>query len=344
MRLPPISPSAVRKVAFASVIGYALLMITGGAVRLTGSGLGCPDWPSCYHHQLTANVSFHPLVEFVNRLITILITILSGVALLVALARSPRRRDLCWLGGGLVAGVGAQIVLGGIVVLSKLNPYLVACHFLLTIVILADAVVFYHRSGIDAAHRENETASLVPSDLRWLARVLVTTLGVVCTVGTIVAGAGPHAGSPSSPGQPIQRIAIAFRDIAEAHADVAIFLIGLCLASLYAFRRPGLPAVVLQRLYWLFELLVLQGLLGYLQYFLHDNAIIIEFHITGVAGLWIAALAFYLSLHEHPLRDLTPGAAGTSAASARAGSASPVDERDSGRISVSAPPAVTGST
>ncbi len=341
------------------MIGYALLMITGGAVRLTGSGLGCPDWPSCYHHQLTANVSFHPLVEFVNRLITILITILSGVALLAALARSPRRRDLCWLGGGLVAGVGAQIVLGGVVVLSKLNPYLVACHFLLTIVILADAVVFYHRSGIDASHKENETASLVPPDLRWLARVLVTTLGLVCTVGTIVAGAGPHAGSPSSPGQPIQRIAIAFRDIAEAHADVAVFLIGLCLASLYAFRRPGLPAVVLRRLYWLFELLVLQGLLGYLQYFLHDNALVIEFHIAGVTALWIAAVAFYLSLHEHPLRDLTPGAAGTSAGSGRAGSTSPGDEsagdesaglesagleRDSGRISVSAPPAVTGAT
>lgn len=309
MRLPTVSPSVVRKVALAAVIGYALLMVTGGAVRLTSSGLGCPDWPACYHHQLTAHVSFHPMVEFVNRLVTVAITIVSGLALVVTLARSPRRRDLCWLGGGLVAGVGAQIVLGGLVVLFKLNPYLVACHFLLTIVILAEAVVFYHRSGIDVEHEDRASTSLVPPDLRWLARVLVATLGVVCAIGTMVAGAGPHAGAPSSPSQPIQRIPIAFRDIAEAHADVAIFLIGLALASLFAFRRAIIPASVRQHLRWLFELLVMQGALGYIQYFLHDSSWVVELHVIGVTMLWVAAMAFYLALHEHPRREVAPRAA-----------------------------------
>jgi cytochrome c oxidase assembly protein subunit 15 len=295
----------VRRVALASVICYALLMVTGGAVRLTGSGLGCPDWPSCYQHQLTAHVSFHPLVEFLNRLVTVSVTIVSGLALVVALARTPRRRDLCWLGGGLVGGVGVQIVLGGIVVLTKLNPYLVACHFLLTIVVLAVAVAFFHRSRVDAEHDETRTVPVVPSDLRWLARVLVASLGAVTCVGTMVAGAGPHAGAPSSEGLPIQRIPIAFKDIAEAHSDVAIFLIGLTLASLVAFHRANIPTVVQLRLRWLFELLVVQGTLGYIQFFLHDSAWVVEFHILGVTMLWVAAVGFYLSLHEHPLRDAT---------------------------------------
>jgi cytochrome c oxidase assembly protein subunit 15 len=299
----------VRKVALASVVCYALLMVTGGAVRLTGSGLGCPDWPSCYQHQLTANVSFHPLVEFTNRLVTVVVTIVSVLAFLVVLARSPRRRDLCWLAGGLVAGVAGQIVLGGLVVLFKLNPYLVACHFLLTIVILADAVVLYHRSGISADHDETRSTALVSRDLVWLARIEVVALGAVSAIGTIVAGSGPHAGSPSTPGQAIVRIPIAFRDIAEAHSDVAVFLIGLTLASLFAFHRANMPESVGRRLRWLFELLVVQGTLGYVQFFLHDNASIVELHILGVTLLWVAAVGFYLSLHEHPVRPLTASSA-----------------------------------
>ncbi len=303
LHVPAVSPSLVRKVALASVIAYALLMVTGGAVRLTGSGLGCPDWPSCYQHQLTANASFHPVVEFTNRLVTVVVTIVSALAFLLALARSPRRRDLSWLAGGLVAGVAAQIVLGGLVVLFKLNPYLVAVHFLLTIVILADAVVFFHQSGIADDLEPRPTRSLVPGDLRWLARLLVAVLGLVCCVGTIVAGAGPHAGAPSSRSQPVIRIPIAFRDIAEAHSDVAIFLIGLSLAGLFAFRRAGVPATVQLHLRWLFELLVVQGTLGYVQFFLHDSPWVVELHILGVTVLWVAAVGFYLSLHEHPSRQ-----------------------------------------
>ena len=147
MRLPRFSPATVRKVALVSVICYALLVLSGGAVRLTGSGLGCPDWPSCFQHQLTAVSSFHPIVEFTNRLVSVAVTLVSLAALAMTALRTPPRRDLTLLGGGLVAGIAAQIVLGGLVVLFKLNPYLVALHFVLTIVILADAIVLYHRSG-----------------------------------------------------------------------------------------------------------------------------------------------------------------------------------------------------
>jgi cytochrome c oxidase assembly protein subunit 15 len=311
--MPRFSPSAVRKVALAAVLCYALLLLTGAAVRLTGSGLGCSDWPSCYAHRLTAQASFHPLVEFTNRLITVAVTIVSVLAWLMTLLRSPRRRDLSWLSGGLVIGLALQIPLGGIVVLTKLNPYLVACHFVITIVILADAVVFFHAAGLDAHHDEIRRLPLVSKDLVLLGRILVVALGVVTCIGTMVAGAGPHAGAPATAQDPIRRIPIAFRDIAALHSDAALFLIGLTLASLFAFGRGSVPASVQRRLRLLFELLVVQGVLGYTQYALHDNAVVIEFHMVGVTCLWIAAVAFYLSLHEHPLLapsdDVAPAAA-----------------------------------
>jgi cytochrome c oxidase assembly protein subunit 15 len=302
--MPTLSPSTVRKVALVAVISYALLMVTGAAVRLTGSGLGCPDWPACYAHRLTAEVSFHPLVEFANRLVTVAATVVSVVALGAAWLRSPRRKDLCWLAGGLVAGVGGQIVIGGILVLSTLNPYIVAGHFLLTIPILADAVVFFHAAGIGADRDEQRFVPLVGKDLRLLARILVGALGLVTAIGTVVAGSGPHAGAPSTPGQRIQRIPIAFRDIAALHSDAALFLIGLALASLFAFHRGSVPEAAQRRLRLLFELLVVQGAIGYLQYSLHDSPVVVEVHILGVTCLWVAAVGFYLSLHEHPERAM----------------------------------------
>lgn len=309
--------------ALASVVCYALLVVSGGAVRLTGSGLGCPDWPACYQHRLIAQLSFHPMVEDVNRFITVAVTIVSGAALVFALLRSPRRRDLSWLAGGLVGGVVAQIVLGGLVVLFKLNPYLVGLHFLLTIVVLVDALVFFHRSRIDEAVRSpSDATALVSRDLLVLSRLLVGVLALVTTVGTVVSGAGPHAGAPSTPGDPIKRIPIALHDIAELHADVALFLVGLTLASLFAFHHARCPEQVQRRARVVFELMVLQGVLGYTQYFLHDNAAVVELHLTGVTCLWIAMVAFYLSLHEHPL--VAPAKADGAAAPAPSQAFAPV--------------------
>ncbi len=299
MRLPRVSPTAVRKVALAAVVCYTLLMVTGGAVRLTGSGLGCPDWPSCYHHRLTAELSFNPMVEFLNRLVTVAVTVVSGFAFVAALLRSPRRRDLLWLSGGLVGGVAGQIVLGGIVVLTKLNPYLVACHFVLTIVVLADAIVFFHRAGLGDADDEQRSITLVGPELKWLGRIVVIVLGVVTAIGTIVTGSGPHAGAPETAGAPIKRIPIAFRDIAVLHSDAALFLIGITLASLFAFHVARAPAAAQRRIRWLFELMVLQGALGYTQYFLHDAAAVVEVHVAGATMLWVAGVGFLLSMHEH---------------------------------------------
>ncbi|MGH9304514.1 MAG: COX15/CtaA family protein [Acidimicrobiales bacterium] len=288
--------------ALLAVICYGLLVLTGGAVRLTGSGLGCPDWPSCYHHRLTAEVSFHPMIEFMNRLVSGSVTVVSAAALIAAWLRRQRRSDLVWLSGGLVIGIVAQIVLGGLVVLFKLNPYLVACHFLLTIVILADAVVLYHRSVLADERDDGRFSHVVGRDLVWLGRVVVGAFAVVTMIGTVVSGSGPHAGAPPTSGGAIRRIPIAFQSIAQLHSDFALFLIGLTLAALFAFHHARAPARAQQRLRWMFELMIVQGALGYTQYFLHDNAAVVEVHLAGVTVLWIAAVAFIVSLHAHPLR------------------------------------------
>jgi cytochrome c oxidase assembly protein subunit 15 len=290
VHLPHFSPATVRKVALASVICFALLVLSGGAVRLTGSGLGCPDWPSCYQHHLTAVYSFHPLVEFANRLVSAAVTVLSVLAFAVTALRTPPRRDLTLLGAGLVGGIVAQIVLGGLVVLFKLNPYLVALHFLLTIVILVDAIMLYHLAGSPST----PSVPVVGRDLIRLARLQMRTLSVLTILGTMVTGAGPHAGGVGA-----KRIPIAFRDIAEAHSTLALFLIGLTLASQFAFHQAKAPEPVLRRGRLFLEVMVVQGALGYLQYFLHDATLVVEFHLAGVTSLWIVGMGFYLSLHLH---------------------------------------------
>ncbi len=303
MRRFRVSPVAFERIALVAVGCYALLVVTGGAVRLTGSGLGCPDWPSCYAHQVTAQASFHPVVEFSNRIVGVVVTIVSFGAFGAALRRAPVRRDLVWLASGLVAGILAQIVLGGLVVLFKLNPYLVALHFLLTLVVLADAMVLHHR----AKHPATPAVALLGSDLVWLSRLLFATLALLVTIGTVVTGAGPHAGGPGA-----KRIDIAFRDIAELHSTVALFLIGATLATLFALHHARAPEAVQRRARIMLEVMALQGVLGYTQYFLHDAAVVVEFHLAGATALWCAMTYYYLGLHRHraPLEDAGREAAG----------------------------------
>ena len=292
MRRYSVSPEWFRRIVGATALSYALLVLTGGAVRLTGSGLGCPDWPSCERHQLTPQLSFHPWVEFGNRLITIAVSVLSIVLFLAALSLRKTRRELLPLSVAILAGLIAQIVLGGLVVLFKLNPYLVALHFVLTLGVLACAIVLFHQTRTGRGAK----APLVGSALLNLSRLVLLVLTGLVSLGTIVTGAGPHAGSNGT--QHIPRIPIAFRDIAEAHSTVALFLIGVVLAMLFALHEAHAPAASQRRARVLFELLALQGVIGYTQYFLHDAAGVVEIHLAGVTAAWSAAVAYYLSLFE----------------------------------------------
>jgi cytochrome c oxidase assembly protein subunit 15 len=235
------------------------------------------------------------MVEFVNRCFTIAVTVLSAIALLCALRREPRRRDLVLLAAGEVLGIVAQIVMGGLVVLFKLNPYLVMVHFLLSMALVALAAVLLHRAGIPDEAAAAPAQPVVGRDLVWLARLLVCTVAVVITAGTAVTGAGPHAGDPSAG---VRRIPVAFRDVAELHSTLALFLIGMTLATLFALHAARAPSRVQRRGQWLLEVMVIQAALGFTQYFLHDNALVVGIHMAGATAVGINAVLLYLSLFE----------------------------------------------
>jgi cytochrome c oxidase assembly protein subunit 15 len=190
-----LTPRAYQRVTLAALVALAFIVVTGAAVRLTGSGLGCPHWPTCDQGRIVAPLEYHAMVEFVNRTVTGLVSVAVIVAVLGSLARRPRRSDLTWLSLGLVAGVVGQIVLGGLVVLFHLYPPLVMGHFVVSMLLLLDAVVLHHRASS-------------PDDGRWrpvverehvlLGRVLVAAAAVAICLGKVVTGAGPQRGSPDA--------------------------------------------------------------------------------------------------------------------------------------------------
>ena len=144
-----LSPARYRRLCVGALVALIAIVVTGAAVRLTGSGLGCTDWPTCSEDRLVAPLELHPMVEFVNRLITGVVSVAVIAAVAGAVARVPRRADLVWLALGLVAGVVAQILLGAALVLADLDPRFTIGHFLLSAVLVANAVVLAHRAGLE---------------------------------------------------------------------------------------------------------------------------------------------------------------------------------------------------
>jgi heme a synthase len=296
-RLPRISPERFRQVAVVALAFVILIVLTGAAVRLSGSGLGCPDWPTCYRTQITPQLSLHPLIEFGNRMVTVVLTVVVGVAFIAALLRRPRRTDLCWLSAGLVAGVLAQAVLGAIVVYTKLNPYVVMVHFLASMLLVADAVVLVHRS-----RRRYEPGSgrvLVPRPMLLLSRMLMALLAVVLAAGTATTGAGPHAGSSS--GQIVKRIPIALRDIAEVHSSLALLLVGVSISLAVALHALDVPERIRRGARIMVMVMVAQAIVGYSQYFTHLPVALVEIHVLGATSLVAVVTWFHLRLTSHPL-------------------------------------------
>ncbi|HUA96246.1 MAG TPA: COX15/CtaA family protein, partial [Acidimicrobiales bacterium] len=190
MPLPRYSPTAVLRGAQVALVFVLLNIISGAAVRLSDSGLGCPDWPTCSQRHLTPPLALHPAIEFGNRLVVVALVAAAGASLWLAVRRAPWRRDLVWLAGGLVGGVIGEAVLGGIVVYSKLNAYVVMSHFCLGILLLADAVALALRAGRGGGRSLPRVRG---PEIR-LARVMVGLLGLVIVAGAATTGAGPHAG------------------------------------------------------------------------------------------------------------------------------------------------------
>ena len=284
-----VSPSAFRRISLAAVVCLTLVIVSGAAVRLTGSGLGCSTWPKCDASSVVAPMQYHAWVEFGNRLVNAAVSVAAIGAFVAAVRRRPRRRDLTWLSFGLVIGLLAEVVLGGIVVYTKLNPALVSVHFLLGLAFLAVAVVLYERARVpdDAGP---PAAQVGPVQII-LARLCLLALTVVVALGTVVTSTGPHGGAPDSP-----RYHLSLHAVAQLHGTSVEIFLALTLVMLWSLARSGVPTGVLHRAEVMLVALVLQAGVGYAQYFGGDPVGVVAVHVAGASLLVIAVLHYYAGL------------------------------------------------
>ncbi len=294
MGLPRLQPSAYRWITLVAALFLAAIIVTGGAVRLTDSGLGCPSWPNCSDGQLVAHAasSTHQKIESINRVFTGLVSVAVIVAVLGALRRVPRRRDLTWLALGLVLGVFAQAVLGGLTVLFELAPQFVMAHFLLSIVLLSNAVVLHRRAG----QPDGPARRVVGSSAVLLGRVLLVVAAAVLFTGTVVTGSGPHSGG--GPNDDVRRLDFAVPEVAKVHGSTVVLFLSLVLVTMAVLRRTRAPHAVWTRVTILLAVLVAQAGVGYVQYFNDIPPLLVGIHIAGAASVWTATLALYLGFFE----------------------------------------------
>ncbi|MEU2064414.1 COX15/CtaA family protein [Streptomyces sp. NPDC013455] len=287
-------PRTVRRAALAALVMSVVIVVTGGAVRLTGSGLGCPTWPTCTDDSLTTTraMGFHGVIEFGNRMLTYVLCAAVGWAIIAARSGKPWRRSLTRLGWAQFWVVMGNAVLGGIVVLVGLNPYTVAAHFLLSSALIAIATVMWQRA------REGDEAPrpLVGKAVQQLVWFLVAASVLLIAVGTVVTGAGPHAGDSSE----VDRIPIDWETVAKLHAVLAWIVVTLTFALWFVLKAVDAPAGPLARTRELFVVLLAQGVLGYVQYFTHLPEVLVGLHMLGSCLIWIATLRVLLALRERP--------------------------------------------
>ena len=300
---PRLTPDAYHRICGVALALLAMIVVTGGAVRLTGSGLGCSDWPTCEEDQFVPEADLHGWIEFGNRLVTGLVSLAVIAAVLGSMARTPRRADLMRWSWGLVAGVLAQIVLGGIVVLSHLNPWLVLGHFALSMVLVGNAVVLRHRAGDHLRAARPPTPA--PSErLRSMATAVAGFSVVVLATGTLVTGSGPHAGSHDDP---IQRLPFTPSDIARVHGTTVVVFLLLVAGLALTVRRDPTGERLHSRMQTLGAVVVLQAAIGWTQYFTGVPELLVGLHLIGATALWGTVVALALDAREQvPVTEEVP--------------------------------------
>ncbi len=288
---------------FAAGVSLAVIVLTGAAVRLTEAGLGCENWPACSDERFVPEWEFHPWIEFGNRLISGVVAAAVAIAVLTAYRRTPRRQDLINWAWGLVAGVAAQIVLGGITVRVDLHPAMVGAHFLLSMVLLWNAVVLWVRagaSGPESTPRSDEwrLGSLPPITLVNHGRAFVGLATAVLVTGTLVTGTGPNSGDSRA-----ERLNFDLSSIARVHSVTVWCFLAVLLLLALRLRSPlgndqataarSLSTVML-------ALTVAQGGVGYLQFATGVPPTLVAVHIFGAVIIWCGAILTYLRLFDRP--------------------------------------------
>jgi cytochrome c oxidase assembly protein subunit 15 len=276
-----------RRILVANVVVQAGIVVTGALVRLTGSGLGCPTWPECAPGSLIPTPDqpegVTKLIEFGNRTLTFVLAIVALAALVAVVRRRPRRWSLIRLALACILGIAAQAIIGGITVLTGLNPWSVGAHFLVSIVIIAAAVALLERWDDEGDARP---VPLVRPELRWWSWLLVAVSLIVVVLGVLVTGSGPHAGDADV----VTRMPFDPRTISWLHADSVLLFLGLLIGLILAFRLLDAPARARRRAWWLFGISMAQGAVGYIQYFTGLPELLVAFHVLGACLVWIAAL------------------------------------------------------
>jgi cytochrome c oxidase assembly protein subunit 15 len=282
-----VTPAQYRRISYITLGALSLIVLTGAAVRLTGSGLGCPDWPKCYGNALPP-LSTHALIEFGNRALSGLVGVITVVAAVLAFTRRPFRRDLALLALALPLGVLAQGVLGGFTVREHLAPGFVMAHFGLSMIVLIAAVALAWRSTYEPGSRprSHDRVSV------WSIRALAPLGAVTIFIGTAATAAGPHAGG--SPGQRIHRLHFKGQDtltwIVHRHATIAA-LFGVAVIGVWLLRRRrDASDELLEPLTVLGVLLAAQGLVGSVQYELRLPTDMVWVHVALATLTWLAVL------------------------------------------------------
>jgi heme a synthase len=285
-----VSKALFRRIAFVSALLLGFIILTGSAVRLTGSGLGCPDFPTCKSGDIIPSSGNHAAIEFGNRVVTGLCLLAATIGTLTALVRRPYRRDLVIYGTLVSVGLLGNALLGGLTVLFKLKPHLVMAHFVLAIACLTAGVVLVHRSSESASSDifGRMRSNTVDLRMRQLANALVVcTLGVVL-LGCVLTGSGPHGGDPGK----VRRFGYSMLDVVRLHSGMVWVTLAIVVTIGIRVRNANSPATVelRRRIGILALIMVAQGAIGYAQWYNQVPALLVQFHILGAIAMWCGVL------------------------------------------------------
>jgi cytochrome c oxidase assembly protein subunit 15 len=288
------TPRILRRAALCAVVMSVVIIVTGGAVRLTGSGLGCDTWPKCTDDSLfaTPEQGIHGAIEFGNRMLTYVLSAAVGWTIIAAQSAKPARHGLSRLAWSQFWIVASNAVLGGITVWAGLNPWTVAGHFLVATALLTVATLTWQR----AREGDGSPRPRVPVPVRRLSWAIVVTTVVLIVLGTLVTGSGKHAGDSSD----VPRMPWDWVDAAHVHAAAAWVVCALAVAMWLLLRVVDAPDDIRARTRDLLIVLLLQGGVGYTQYFTGVPEILVGAHMLGSALMWIAVVRLALSLRERP--------------------------------------------
>ena len=285
-RLPRTVDKSVRRLAVASLIGQTLLVLTGGAVRLTSSGLGCPTWPRCTDTSLvnTPEMGIHGFIEFGNRLLTFALAAVAALMLVYLWNLRKERRDLFLLALGLLASIPAQAVIGGITVLTNLNPWVVGLHFLVSMALVVLATLLVNRAFGRTGRFRTVPLAALPGVMRPVTAAVALFSAVAVMLGVVVTGAGPHAGDADAPRNGLDWDLFSHIHAVPAYLVTAGTLVALALVLLRRITGPIRTAVL-----GLLGVTVLQAAIGFTQYYNGIPALLVAAHMLGAAMLMGAA-------------------------------------------------------